>query len=148
MIDWRVRTFETLTKTELFDVASERIKTFVVEQHRPYLELDATDQTARHLLGYQNGQLVAYARLFTVGDHVTFGRVLTTQAVRGQGVGRQLMHAITTQLSQHYAGRPVVIEAQVDKQHFYEKFGYQAVGTSFLFNQTPHIKMTHPALTK
>ncbi|WP_156166916.1 GNAT family N-acetyltransferase [Levilactobacillus koreensis] len=43
-------------------------------------------------------------------------------------------------------GLPISIEAQVDKQQFYEKFGYEAAGDVFLFNSTPHILMNKAAL--
>ncbi|RXI78457.1 GNAT family N-acetyltransferase [Levilactobacillus suantsaii] len=141
MVTWEAKTFAELTAKEFYDVFYERIRTFVVAQQRIYQELDAVDKTARHLLGYQGGKLVAYARVFRTDDHATFGRVLTVPEVRGQGLGRQLMQQITTELARHFADQPVVIEAQVDKQGFYEKFNHMPVGQPFLFQHTPHIKM-------
>ncbi|HJE86803.1 MAG TPA: GNAT family N-acetyltransferase [Levilactobacillus hammesii] len=141
MINWQSLTYNDLTKDNLYDLAYERIRTFVQEQNRPYQEIDAVDKRATHILGYQAGRLVAYARVFMDGDHATFGRVLTVAEVRGQGVGRQLMTQITAELARHFAGQRVVIEAQVDKQHFYEKFKYATEGEPFIFNHTPHIRM-------
>jgi len=141
MIKWQTMSYKELTKDNLYDLAYERIRTFVMAQKRPYLELDNVDKRAHHILGYQDGRLVAYARVFTDGDHVTFGRVLTVPEVRGRGVGRQLMAQITAELDRNFADQPVTIEAQVDKQHFYEKFHYRVVGVPFIFNQTPHIRM-------
>lgn len=141
MINWQSLTYDELTKDNLYDLAYERIQIFVKAQQRPYQELDAADKVAHHILGYQDGHLVAYARVFQTENHATFGRVLTAPAVRGQGVGRQLMAQITAELTRDFAGQPVIIEAQVDKQHFYEKFGYRIDGAPFIFNQTPHIKM-------
>ncbi|KRK94187.1 hypothetical protein FD25_GL001010 [Levilactobacillus acidifarinae DSM 19394] len=63
----------------------------MVAQKRVYQEIDAIDRTAQHILGYQDGHLIAYARVFTEQGHATFGRVLTVPEVRGQGVGRLLM---------------------------------------------------------
>ncbi|MDT6979278.1 GNAT family N-acetyltransferase [Levilactobacillus zymae] len=145
MISWQISDFKHLTTTAFYDLAYERTRTFVVAQHRVYQEIDAIDQVARHILGYQEGHLVAYARVFHEHDHATFGRVLTVPEVRGQGVGRLLMQQITTELDRDFAGQPVVIEAQVDKQGFYEKFDYAAEGRPFLFNHTPHIKMVRRA---
>lgn len=145
MINWQVKPLEQLTAREFYDLAYERTRTFVVAQQRIYQEIDAIDLTAQHILGYQDGHLVAYARVFTEQGYATFGRVLTVPEVRGQGVGRLLMQQITTELAQDFAGQPVVIEAQVDKQHFYEKFNYAVEGQPFLFNHTPHIKMVRQA---
>ncbi|WP_225428306.1 GNAT family N-acetyltransferase [Levilactobacillus enshiensis] len=146
MVEWRIKSFEALTTQEFYDVAFERIRTFVVAQQRVYQEIDETDRVARHILGYQDGRLVAYARIFTEREHVTFGRVLTIPERRGQGLGRQLVAQIEAELHANFAGLPVSIEAQVDKQQFYEKFGYEAVGDVFLFNSTPHIRMDKAAL--
>lgn len=145
MVEWHVKTFGQLTTPEFYDLSVERIRTFVVAQKRVYQEIDATDRVAHHILGYQAGRLVAYARVFGADGYATFGRVLTVPEVRGQGLGRLLMQQITTELAQDFAGQPVVIEAQIDKQHFYEKFNYVAEGQPFLFNHTPHIKMVRQA---
>lgn len=130
-MEWQAKSFDELSREEFFDIAYERIRTFVIAQHRPYQEIDATDKVARHILGYQAGQLVAYARVFREAGHVTFGRVLTIPEQRGTGLGHQLM---------------VQIEAQIDKQHFYEKFGYAAISAVFDFNGTPHIRMDKAGL--
>ncbi|WP_251953910.1 hypothetical protein [Levilactobacillus brevis] len=76
-MEWQAKSFDELSREEFFDIAYERIRTFVIAQHRPYQEIDATDKVARHILGYQAGQLVVYARVFREAGHVTFGRVLT-----------------------------------------------------------------------
>ncbi|MFC6260663.1 GNAT family N-acetyltransferase [Levilactobacillus fujinensis] len=146
MIEWRVRTFNSLTPAEFYDVAFERIRTFVIAQQRIYQEIDKTDKVAKHILGYQDGRLVAYARVFTEQEHVTFGRVLTIPELRGQGLGRQLVAQIEAEIHTEFAGLPISIEAQIDKQQFYEKFGYEAAGDVFLFNSTPHIQMNKAAL--
>lgn len=101
---------------------------------------------ARHILGYQAGQLVAYARVFRKAGHVTFGRVLTIPEQRGTGLGRQLMVQIEAEIRRNFAGEAISIEAQIDKQHFYEKFGYAAIGAVFDFNGTPHIRMDKAGL--
>lgn len=145
MVKWRIKTFGQLTIPEFYDLSVERIRTFVVAQNRVYQEIDAIDPLAHHILGYQSGRLVAYARVFGANDNATFGRVLTVPEVRGQGIGRLLMQQITTELARDFAGQPVVIEAQVDKQHFYEKFGYVAQGQPFVFHHTCHIKMKRQA---
>lgn len=146
MIKWLSYGLEDMSAMDLYKVAYERIETFVVAQKRMYQEIDDIDPVARHILGYQDGELVAYARVFMDGDHVTFGRVLTAPEHRGEGLGRQLMAQIEAEIKRSFPGEPISIEAQVDKQHFYEKFGYQVEGDMFLFNSTPHLQMVKAAL--
>ncbi|WP_203642212.1 GNAT family N-acetyltransferase [Levilactobacillus andaensis] len=146
MLEWRVKSMDELTPNEFYDIAFERIRTFVIAQERIYQEIDETDKVARHILGYQDGRLVAYARVFTERDHVTFGRVLTIPERRGQGLGRQLVMQIEAEIHANFAGMPISIEAQIDKQQFYEKFGYEAAGDVFLFHSTPHIQMNKAVL--
>lgn len=146
MIKWLSYGLEDMSAMDLYKVAYERIETFVVAQKRVYQEIDDIDPVARHILGYQDGELVAYARVFMDGDHVTFGRVLTAPEHRGEGLGRQLMAQIEAEIKRSFPGEPISIEAQVDKQHFYEKFGYQVEGDMFLFNSTPHLQMVKAAL--
>jgi len=145
MFEWRIKSMDELTPNEFYDIAFERIRTFVIAQKRIYQEIDETDKAARHIMGYQDGRLVTYARVFTEQEHVTFGRVLTIPERRGQGLGRQLVMQIEAEIHANFAGMPISIEAQIDKQQFYEKFGYEAAGDIFLFNGTPHIQMNKAA---
>ena len=40
------------------------------------------------------GKFDAYARVFEEGEHLVFGRVVTAQSARGQGLGGQLIREI------------------------------------------------------
>lgn len=147
-VKWLVNTFAELSTENLYKVAYERIRTFVIAQDRVYQEIDEIDPVAHHVMGFQDGRLVAYARIFTEQGHVTFGRVLTIPEVRGQGLGRQLMAQIEAEIRRDYPGQPISIGAQVDKRGFYEKFGYQERGAIFNFHGTPHIRMDKRALNQ
>ncbi|WP_341779901.1 GNAT family N-acetyltransferase [Levilactobacillus sp. HBUAS70063] len=140
-VKWSTKAFTDLSATDLYNVAYERIRTFVIAQQRIYQEIDETDLVAHHIMGVQDGRLVAYARIFKEHEHVTFGRVLTIPEVRGQGLGRQLMSQIEAEIQRNYPGCPIQIEAQIDKQGFYQKFGYRESGPVFNFQGTPHIRM-------
>lgn len=144
---WQLKRFSELTPTELYDIFYARIQTFVVDQKRIYQEVDENDKTALHLMDYENGHLVAYARIFTEKQHVTFGRVLSIPAVRGQGYGRQLLEQVMQVLTDHFSDLPIEIEAQEQVQGLYTKFGFHTVGGVFLFNHTPHVKMVHESLS-
>ncbi|AWI39230.1 GNAT family N-acetyltransferase [Lactiplantibacillus plantarum] len=141
---WSIKTFSELTTTELYAIYELRVKTFVVEQQRIYQEVDDTDLKAYHVFKTVNQSIIAYARIFTEDDHLSFGRVVVDKNQRGQHLGADLMAHIEQVVQEHYADLPIQIEAQVPVQGFYQHFGFTSSGTPFLFNHTPHIKMTKP----
>lgn len=93
----------------------------------------------------QDGKIVAYARVFLIdnGRAVSFGRVVTNEQVRGQGVGGQLLNKIMQLINHHFTNKPIEIEAQVQVQGFYERVGFVSQGEPFIYKTTPHIKMVH-----
>jgi len=46
---WKVKTFDELSTTELYQILKARNEVFVVEQNCPYLDTDGTDEIALHL---------------------------------------------------------------------------------------------------
>lgn len=143
---WTTKPFSELTASELFNFLKLRVATFVVAQKRIYQEVDDNDAIAVHVFDTENDAVIAYARVFKHGETVTFGRVVTAESHRGTGLGNTLMTQIMTAIDAHFKGLPIEIEAQVQVQGYYEKFGFTAVGEPFIFESTPHIKMVHTAL--
>ena len=85
-IQWRIKTFEGLTKKELHEMMILRQQVFVVEQDCPYQDADEKDKDSHHLMGYIKGVLVAYLRLVKPGisyEEMSFGRIVTAQSHRG-----------------------------------------------------------------
>ncbi|MCP5700044.1 GNAT family N-acetyltransferase, partial [Klebsiella pneumoniae] len=69
---------------------------FVVEQTCPYQDIDGDDLVGenRHILGWRDNELVAYARILKSDDElepVVIGRVIVSEALRGEKLGQQLM---------------------------------------------------------
>ncbi len=144
---WLAKSFADLSVTEFFECLKLRVKTFVVDQKRIYQEVDDNDTKAIHIFDWEDGHVIAYARVFqTDAKTVTFGRVVTDDAHRGTGLGNALMDQIMTVIKQHYAGLTIEIEAQVQVQGYYRKFAFATAGDTFIYNSTPHIKMVHQAL--
>ncbi|ALB28127.1 GNAT family N-acetyltransferase [Companilactobacillus heilongjiangensis] len=143
---WETKTFSELTTKELYEILYLRTKTFVVDQERVYQEVDEHDLEAIHIFDMIDGKVAAYARVFPQGNNVTFGRVVTASKYRGQGLGKELMDYVLTAIQHNFPHKEIEIEAQVQVQDFYKKFNFESHGKSFLFNHTPHIKMTHPAI--
>jgi len=142
---WYVKPFTSLTVTQLHAIYQLRAKTFIQEQARSYQDPDDIDLIARHLFAYDDQQLVAYARIYEHGGVVTFGRIATASDYRGTGLGKQLMNHVMAILKTHYANATIEIDAQVQVQHFYEKFGLVAIGQPFTDLGAQVIKMQAPA---
>ncbi|RRK11284.1 GNAT family N-acetyltransferase [Lactiplantibacillus garii] len=142
---WSVKTFSELTTTELYAIYELRVKTFVVEQQRVYQEVDDIDLNAVHIFKTVHHKIVAYARVFKEGAHLSFGRVVVAENLRGHHVGAALMDQILTVARTRFAGLNMQIEAQIQVQNFYKHFGFVPSGAPFIFNHTEHIKMLKDA---
>lgn len=143
-----IKTMEQLKPQELWEIFMERTRVFVVEQNCPYQEVDDIDPQAWHLtLRNDQGQLVAYSRIFRNGDQADFGRVLVPKEFRGQGHGRQLVAATIRATRRLLPGREIVIEGQAYLKDFYQSFGMQAISAEFLIDGIPHIRFSLPAET-
>lgn len=124
-----------------------RVAVFVVEQNCPYQEVDAADQTALHLMGYDaTGRLATYARLIPEAHrHVRIGRVITAAFARGHGAGRELVsQALTTVRQEFPTTVQIDIQAQAYLQQFYASFGFQPVSDVYLEDNIPHLDMILP----
>ncbi|HED5907674.1 TPA: GNAT family N-acetyltransferase, partial [Staphylococcus aureus] len=73
-----------------------RKKVFVEEQGVPEeSEIDEYESESIHLIGYDNGQPVATARIRPINETtVKIERVAVMKSHRGQGMGRMLMQAV------------------------------------------------------
>lgn len=143
MLDWRWRTWETLTVTELHDVLQLRAQVFVVEQDCAYLDLDGLDPRCHHLLGVEAGGLVASVRAVPPGlSHALpcIGRVVTAPRARGQGLGRPLMREAIRHVGQVWPG-PIHISAQAHLRDFYGSLGFVVSGPGYDEDGIPHLPM-------
>lgn len=138
--------FDQLTLHQLYDLLALRIDVFIVEQNCPFHDADRKDFVAQHCLGFdEDGDLVAYTRLFDVNQsfdgYVSIGRVATSQKVRGQGIGQQLMTYSIAQCELLYGHQPIKIGAQQYLLKFYESFGFRSTGEDYLEDGIPHTIM-------
>lgn len=147
-MNWQLKTFDTLSVTELYAILHLRSEVFVVEQQCPYQDMDYYDQQALHLCGYgHNGQLHAYTRLFAPGikyAEASIGRVVTSPKARGKGMGRQLMEKSIAVTEEQFGKGPVRIGAQQYLQQFYTSLGFKQEGEMYLEDNIPHIIMLRP----
>ena len=142
---WKTIAFSDLTLEELYQIMVVRQDVFVVEQDCPYLDADDKDQKCYHVLGYENNDLIAYARLVPKGisypDAVSIGRILTTEKGRGRGIGKTLVQFSIDETRRLFNPEKITISAQCYAIPFYEIFGFKTVGEEYLEDNIPHIKM-------
>ena len=86
-LEWRCRHFDKLTVDELYALLKLRSEVFVVEQNCVFLDADDNDQFCYHLLGYDQNNLVAHARLVppnTIYKETSIGRVVSAPSYQRQ----------------------------------------------------------------
>tara|TARA_B100001741_G_C16449447_1_gene549671 strand:- start:181 stop:630 length:450 start_codon:yes stop_codon:yes gene_type:complete len=143
-IEWRFKSFEDLTKSELHEMMILRQQVFIVEQDCPYQDADVKDKYSHHLLGYIKGGLVAYLRLVKPGisyEEMSFGRIVIALTHRGSGLGIALMKEGIKQSIILYGTSNNRISAQSHLLPFYQKFGFVSTGKEYLEDDIPHTEM-------
>lgn len=142
--EWKIKTFSELTTPELYEIIKARVNVFVVEQDCPYPDLDDNDQKAIHLWAENNGEVLAYCRIFDKGikyPETSIGRVVTTENGRGTGLGKQLIKYALEIIENRLGTSEVRISAQDYLLKFYSDFGFQDTGKKYLEDNIPHTEM-------
>ena len=144
MIQFKIKPFNKLSITELYELLQLRSEVFVVEQNCVYQDIDGKDEKAIHVLGYYEGVLAAYSRLFKPNDYFTdssIGRVIVKASHRDKKFGHDLMRVSISAIKDLFHETNITISAQLYLQKFYESHGFVAVGESYLEDDIPHIEM-------
>ncbi|WP_162427236.1 GNAT family N-acetyltransferase [Pontibacter pudoricolor] len=136
--------FNELTNTELYDMLRLRSDVFVVEQNCVFLDLDDKDQQCYHVLFYDDKTIVACSRLVPPGvsyPEISIGRIVTSMAVRGTGVGKLLVDFSIEECRKLFGNGPIKIGAQLYAKKFYESFGFVQSSDVYDEDGIDHIKM-------
>ncbi|MFC0772295.1 GNAT family N-acetyltransferase [Terrimonas alba] len=144
MLNWTLKKFEDLSPDELYAILRLRSEVFVVEQNCIFLDMDNKDQQCYHLLGWQSDLLAAYTRLAPPGisyEQPSIGRVVTSPAARGSGIGKLLMEKSIDETIKLFGKSPIKIGAQLYLKRFYESLGFVQVGDIYDEDGIDHIKM-------
>jgi ElaA protein len=148
MIEWQWSSFDELSKGDLYEVLERRQEVFVVEQNCIFQDIDHVDQQAFHLLGWKHDgakrQLVAYLRCVFPGvkyPEISLGRVLSTSAVRGTGIGREMMTQAISHAERQFPGLQIRISAQQYLETFYRSFGFETTTEPYDEDGIPHVEM-------
>jgi ElaA protein len=143
-IQWKIKSFESLSVNELYDILRLRSEIFVVEQNCVYLDLDGKDKLALHLLGEFEGKIVGYSRLFKAGisfDNSSIGRVVVDANFRDRKWGHDLMREAIAGIKNHFGESKITIGAQLYLKKFYESHGFIQTSEMYLEDGIPHIEM-------
>ena len=143
---WRCAAFDALTTRELQFIYMARQEVFAIEQQCAYLDADGFDERAVHIAAWSSMQRqpLAYARLIEPGakyDEASMGRVITTAAARGRGLGRELVARAIAHAAALWPPGALRISAQTRLERFYAGFGFVAVGTPYLEDGIDHTEM-------
>lgn len=143
-IKFKIKPFEALSVSELYEVLKLRIEVFVVEQNCIYQDIDGKDSKAIHVLGYYNGDLAAYCRIFDAGyyfDEASIGRVIVSPKYRDKKFGHDLMKFGIQAVEDNFNKKQITISAQMYLQKFYESHGFVKTSEMYLEDDIPHIQM-------
>ena len=148
MTEWQWSSFADLPNKDLYEMLAQRQNVFVLEQQCLYPDLDGYDQDAWHLLGWKvidgKRQLAASLRVIAPGvkyTEMSIGRVLSTSAARGTGVGRELLVEGIARAEQLYPGHRLRIGAQQYLESFYGSFGFKTVSEPYDEDGIMHVEM-------
>ena len=149
-LQWRACQFDDLSLRELQYIYMARQQVFSVEQNCAYLDADGHDEQAWHLAAWSRSHRVplAYARLLAPGVKYvepSIGRVVTTSAARGTGLGRELVRRAVALSREVFPTFGIRISAQSRLERFYEEFGFAVVGDRYMEDGIPHTEMVWTA---
>ena len=144
MLTFKIKRFNELSINELYKILQLRSEVFVVEQNCVYQDIDGKDEKAIHVLGYYNGDLAAYSRLFNKGyyfEQASIGRVVVSPKFRDKKFGHNLMHTSIEAIKEHFNETAITISAQEYLKNFYESHGFTQTSEMYLEDDIPHIQM-------
>ena len=143
-LSWQWCRLGELSAEQLYAVLAARVAIFIVEQNCAYQDLDGLDIDAEHLIAWSGADLAGYLRVLAPGTRFadpSIGRIITTKAFRGSGLGRELVAKGIERVRLRYPGQPVRISAQKYLQKFYGDFGFAAASEPYLEDGIPHLEM-------
>jgi ElaA protein len=146
MLNWHHKTFAQLSTRELYDILKIRQDVFVIEQQCIYPDIDDADKSASHLFAYndQGTEISLYLRLFEPGfksEEVSIGRILTSEASRGRGLGKALVAKALQVIESEYPNHDIKISAQVYLAQFYRDFDFVTTSEPYDEDGIQHIDM-------
>ncbi|MBC7415562.1 MAG: GNAT family N-acetyltransferase [Herminiimonas sp.] len=148
---WQWRAFDDLSGADLYEALKLRQAVFVIEQNCIFPDLDGADQESFHLLGWlghgAQRTLVAYLRCLPAGVkfvECSIGRVVSSPAARGTGIGKQLVEEGLRRTMALFPGQAIRIGAQQRLERFYADFGFVTDSAPYDEDDILHVEMLRP----
>lgn len=143
-MEWKLKQFNELTLSELYQILKSRVDIFVVEQECPYPEIDGIDPECIHLFKKDQDKIVAYARLVPkdiLYPYPSIGRIIVDLDYRKFGYGRELLNRAISVITEEWGEKEIKLHGQVYLREFYQSFGFQEVSDPYLEDGIPHVDM-------
>ena len=137
-----VKTFDELTKDELYSLLHLRAEIFVVEQNIVYQDLDYKDQDSLHVFYKDDDGVQAYLRIIPQtpeSNEVLIGRIVTRR--HRMGLGTKLFREGMKAAERHFGVTRIKVMSQVQAKGFYDKFGFIATSEPFMEEGLLHLYM-------
>ena len=144
MLSIVVKSFEELSKLELYKILRLRAEVFIVEQNCVYQDIDNKDQKAHHVILLKDECIIGYTRIFNPGDYfneASIGRVVISEKERHNNYGSELMKTSISFIHNQLQEQVIKISAQCYLEKFYKGFGFISKGESYLEDGIPHVAM-------
>lgn len=143
MFQSTIKPYNELSKDQFFDILKLRIEIFVVEQSCYYQELDDEDKEAFHVSIYNNGIIVAVGRIIPDLNNreVKIGRIAVKMNQRKKGFASSMMEDMLNFISKKYVDFSVLLSAQTYLIKFYQSYGFNEIGDTYLEDGIEHINM-------
>lgn len=131
-------------KEDFADAKAIRTEVFVTEQGFQ-MEFDDIDNTACHLVIYDDGIPAAVGRVYPVSESTwAIGRVAVRKPWRGTGLGAYLMRELEA-AARTLGAEGFTLSAQVRASGFYQKQRYTPIGEVYTEEGVAHIRMQKQA---
>ncbi|RKI43164.1 GNAT family N-acetyltransferase [bacterium D16-51] len=117
-------------------------ETVFVQEQGFYEEFDTTDQSASHLVCYEQNLPIGTCRYFKGKEdgHYMVGRIAVLKQYRGKQIGSFLLNAAEQEIEKA-GGKRILLHSQEQAKEFYKKQGYQEYGETDSEQGCPHIWM-------
>lgn len=144
-----LKSFDELTNSELYSLLKLRNEVFIVEQKCAYLDLDNLDLRAKHVMGIDKNEVIAYSRILAPGlvyNEPAIGRVVVNVKFRDKNLGKELMKYSLLKTAELFDCKTIIISAQKYLLKFYSELGFESIGEEYLEDDIPHVKMKYQVL--
>ena len=143
-----IKTFDELTKEELYDIARHRQTVLIIGQGNIFHDLDGRDNECIHLSAYDDDGMIGYSRIMPSstglhGDNGSFGRLSVLEEKRKHGTGSELVRRSVDYLQNTLYEPKIMISAMSYLEHFYNRLGFERVGDMYFIEGVEHINMIY-----